>query len=166
MRKTLLAAVTLAVVSAGLPVTQTAAAQDFAKAREDTDKAIDAMRKDARATKTDILSKTLGLDTNQAAAFWPVYKRYEAELTAANDDRVGVIQDLTEHLASLDDEQAKGLINRQLAYQQKRLDVVKKYKDEFLTVLPAKTVARFLQIDSRLNLLLDEAAVAQIPLVQ
>jgi len=43
---------------------------------------------------------------------------------------------------------------------------VKKYKGEFLKVLPAKTVARFLQVDSRLNVLLDLAAASQIPLVQ
>ena len=168
LKKTLLAAVALAVVSTGLAAAQTpsAAPSDAAKAREEMDKAVDALRKDARAAKADILGKTLALDTTQAAAFWPVYKQYEAELATANDDRVAIIQDLTEHLSSLSDASAKGLIDRQIAYQEKRLGVVRKYKDEFLKVLPAKTVARFLQVDSRLNALVDLAAAKQIPLVE
>jgi hypothetical protein len=118
------------------------------------------------ATKADILGKTLALDTNQAAAFWPVYKQYETELAAINGDRVTIIQDLAEHAGSLTDAMANGLIDRQIANQEKRLALVKKYKDEFLKVLPAKTVARFLQVDNRLNVLLDVAAAKQIPLVQ
>ena len=168
LKKTFLAAVALAVLSTGLAgaQTQSAAATDAAKAREEMDKAVDAMRKDARATKADILGKTLALDSTQAAAFWPVYKQYEAELASVNNDRVAIIQDLTEHFSSLTDTKAQGLIERQIAFQEKRLAVVKKYKDEFLKVLPAKTVARFLQVDSRLNVLLDLAAASQIPLVQ
>ena len=168
LKKTLLAAVALAVVSTGLAAAQTPAAapSDAAKAREEMDKAVDALRKDARATKADILGKTLALDTTQAAAFWPVYKQYEAELATVNDERVGIIQDLTEHFSSLNDTTAKGLIDRQIAFQEKRLALVKKYKDEFLKVLPAKTVARFLQVDSRLNALVDLAAAKQIPLVE
>ena len=168
LKKTLLATVALAVLSTGLAAAQTPAAApaDAAKAREDVDKAIDAMRKDARATKADILGKTLALDTTQAAAFWPVYKQYEAELATVNDDRVAIIQDLAEHFSSLNDAKAQGLIERQIAFQEKRLALVKKYKDEFLKVLPAKTVARFLQVDGRLNTLLDLAAASAIPLVQ
>ena len=79
------------------------------------------MRKDARATKADILGKTLALDSTQAAAFWPVYKQYEAELAVVNDDRVAVIQDLAEHFSSLNDAKAQGLIERQIAYQEQRL---------------------------------------------
>jgi hypothetical protein len=168
MLKKTLAAVALVVLPTGLVAAQTPAANvaDAAKAREDLDKAVEAMRKDARATKADILGKTLALDSTQAAAFWPVYKQYEAELATVNDERVAIIQDLGEHLSSMNDAKAKGLIERQIAYQEKRLALVKKYKDEFLKVLPATTVARFLQVDSRLNLLLDLAAASAIPLVQ
>jgi hypothetical protein len=168
LKKSFLAAAAAVVLSSVLARAQTPAAAppDAAKAREDVDKAIEALRKDARATKADILGKTLALDTNQAAAFWPVYKQYETELAAINGDRVTIIQDLAEHAGSLTDAMANGLIDRQIANQEKRLALVKKYKDEFLKVLPAKTVARFLQVDNRLNVLLDVAAAKQIPLVQ
>ena len=52
-----------------------------------------------------------------------------------------------------------------MAYEDKRLALTKKYKDELLKVLPAKTVARFLQVDSRLNKLVDLTIASEIPLV-
>ena len=165
MKKTLLAAVAVVVLSGGLAAAQTAA-PDAAKVRAEVDKAIETMRKDARAGKADILGKTLALNSTQAAAFWPVYKQYEAELQTINNDRVAIIQDLAEHFDTLNDANAKGLVDRQVAYEEKRLALTKKYAAEMMKVLPAKTVARFLQVDSRLNKLADLAIANEIPLVQ
>jgi hypothetical protein len=168
LKKTLLSAAAITLLSGGLASAQTAAkaAQDPAKVRAEIDKAIETIRKDARAGKADILGKTLALDSTQAAAFWPVYKQYEAELQAVGNDRLAIIQDLAEHFDTLNDAKAKALVDRQVAVEEKRLAVVKKYKDEMLKVLPAKTVARFLQVDSRLNKLADLAVASEIPLVQ
>jgi len=163
------AAVAVTMLSAGVGLAQTAQAQapaDPAKTRAEMDKAIDSLRKDVRAGKADILGKTMALDSTQAAAFWPIYKQYEAEAQTLGNERVAIIQDLAEHWNSLDDTKAKGLLERQLAFEDKRLALTKKYKDEMLKVLPAKTVARFLQVDSRLNKLVDLSIASDIPLVQ
>jgi hypothetical protein len=162
------AAVAVTMLFAGPLAAQTAAAKapaDPAQVRADIDKAVEAMRKDARAGKSDILGKTMKLDSQQAAAFWPVYKQYEAELATVNNDRLAIIQDLAEHFDSLDDAKAKGLLDRQMAFEEKKLALMKKYKDEMLKVLPAKTVARFFQVDSRLNKLAELAIASEIPLV-
>ena len=171
MKKTILsaaAAVAVTMLSAGFAAAQTATAKapaDPAKARAEMDKAVDALRGDVRAGKADILGKTMALDSKQAAAFWPVYKQYEAEAQTLGNERVAIIQDLAEHFDSLDDAKAKGLLDRQVAFEEKRLALTKKYKDEMLKVLPAKTVARFLQVDSRLNKLIDLTIASEIPLV-
>ena len=170
-RKTILstaALVAVAMLSAGAAYAQGAAAPaapDAAKVRADNDKAIETLRKDVRAGKADIMGKTMALDSTQAAAFWPIYKQYEAESQALGNERVAIVQDLVEHWNSLDDTKAKGLVERQLAFEDKRLALTKKYKDEMLKVLPAKTVARFLQVDSRLNKLIDLTLASEIPLV-
>jgi len=171
MKKTILcaaAAVAALVLFAGPLAAQTAAAKapaDPAKVRAEIDKAIETMRKDARASKADILGKTMALDSTQAAAFWPLYKQYEAELQTVNDDRLAIIQDLAEHFDSLDDAKAKALLDRQMAFEEKKLALAKKYEDEMLKALPAKTVARFFQVDSRLNKLAELAVASDIPLV-
>jgi hypothetical protein len=131
----------------------------------DVDKMIELVRKDVRADKADIVSKTMKLDASQAAAFWPVYKAYEAERQALGDQRLFVIQDLAEHFETLNDAKAKGLLDRSLAIEEQRVALERKYEGEFLKVLPAKTVARFFQVDSRLNNLINLQVSSQIPLV-
>jgi hypothetical protein len=171
MRKTILcaaAAVAAVMLFAGPLAAQTGAAKapaDPAKVRAEIDKAIETLRKDARTAKSDILGKTMELDSTQAAAFWPIYKQYEAELQTVNNDRLAIIEDLAEHFDALNDAKAKALLDRQVAFEEKKLALVKKYKDEMLKVLPAKTVARFLQVDSRLNKLAELAVASDIPLV-
>ena len=167
MRKTILcaaAAVAVMMLFAGPLAAQTAA--DPAKVRAEIDKSIETMRKDARAGKADILGKTMKLDSTQAAAFWPLYKQYEAEVQVLGNERLGIIQDLAEHFDTLDDAKVNALVNRQIALEEKKIALVKKYRDEMSKVLPAKTVARFLQVDSRLNKLAELAIASDIPLVQ
>jgi len=175
MKKTILcaaAAVAVTMLSAGFATAQTATAKPAAKApadpaqvRADVDKAIESLRKDVRAGKADILGKTMQLDATQAATFWPLYKQYQTEAQVLGDERVGIIQDLADHFDSLDDAKAKALLDRQMALEGKKLALQVKYKDEMLKVLPAKTVARFFQIDSRLNKLVELTVASEIPLV-
>ena len=170
MRKTILsaaAAVAVTMMSAGFAASQTAgkAPADPAKVRAEIEKAVEALRTDTSAGKSEILGKTMKLDSAQAAAFWPLYKQYEAELATVNNDRLAIIQDLAEHFDTLDDAKAKALLDRQVAYEEKKFALIKKYKDEMLKVLPAKTVARFFQVDSRLNKLAELAVASEIPLV-
>ena len=163
MRKIFVSVAALSLCLAGNAFAQ--AKPDAAQKRAEMDKLVELMRKDVRAQKADIVGKTMAFDAAQAAAFWPVYKAYEAELQAASDDRLAVIQDLAEHFDSINDAKAKGLLDRSFAFEQKRLAVMAKYKDEFLKVLPAKMVARFFQVDSRINNLVALEVSSQIPLV-
>ena len=70
-----------------------------------------------------------------------------------------------EHFDSLDDTKAKALLDRQMASEEKRLALQRKYMDEMLKVIPAKTVVRFLQVESRLHGLVELTVASEIPLV-
>jgi hypothetical protein len=162
----LMAAMAAMAVATGMAFAQTAAAPPTAAQKSaDLDKVIELARKDVRAQKADIVGKTMKLDAAQATAFWPVYKAYEAERQSLGNDRLAVIQDLAEHFDSLNDAKAKGLLDRSILIEEKRVALEKRYAGEFLKVLPAKTVARFFQVDSRLNNLIALELSSAIPLV-
>jgi hypothetical protein len=163
-KKTIPLAAALA-LTVGVSMASAQAESDAAKKRADLDRLVELMRKDVRAEKADIVAKTMELDADQAAAFWPVYKQYEAEAKALGDERLAVIQDLAEHFESLNDAKAKGLLERSLNVEEKRVALQRKYADEMLKVLPAKVVARFFQVDSRINNLINLEVSSQIPLV-
>jgi hypothetical protein len=131
----------------------------------DIDKLVDLLRKDVRAEKADLIAKTMNLDAAQAAAFWPVYKLYETERTALGNEKLGIIQDYADHYSEMNDAKAKGLITRSIALEEKTTALQKKYADEMMKVLPAKTVGRFFQVERRINMLLDLKLSSAIPLV-
>ena len=141
-------------------------AQSAAAPKDDLDALVALARKDVRAGKADIVAKVMKLDAAQAAAFWPLYKQYEAERQTVGDERLAVIQDFAEHYDSMNDAKAKGLLERSFGIEDKRVTVEKKYKDEMLKVLPGKVVARFFQVDRRVNNLIDLKLSSQIPLVE
>ena len=87
--------------------------------------------------KSQILGQALELDATQAAAFWPVYKKYEAELAAIGDARYAGIKDYAAHYGSLTDAKATELMNGAIGLEEKRLALIKRYAGEFKAVLPA-----------------------------
>jgi hypothetical protein len=143
---------------------QTPPAQDTKQA--DTERLIELLRKDVRAEKADIVAKTMKLDAAQAAAFWPIYKAYEVERQGLGDQRVAVIKDLAQNFDRLDDAKARILLDRAFGVTEQRMAIDRKYRDQFLKVLPAKVVTRFFQVESRLNNLIDLAISSEIPLLR
>jgi hypothetical protein len=49
--------------------------------------------------------------------------------------------------------------------EQQKTDLKRKYFKEFEKVMPANRVARFFQVDHRLDLLIDLQLAAQLPLI-
>lgn len=64
-----------------LPLASLSFAQGSAQiaSKDDLDTLVAITHKDTLAHKADIVSKNMILDGAQAAAFWPLYKQYEAE---------------------------------------------------------------------------------------
>jgi hypothetical protein len=109
-------------------------------------------------------STILELDADEAAAFWPVYKEYEADVKALGDERLAIISDYADNINTLTDEKARDLITRAIALEGKEHALKTRYLERFLAVLLAKVVARFFQVDGRINNLIDLEISSQIPL--
>ncbi len=132
---------------------------------QDTEQLIELMRKDVRAEKADIVAKTMELNAEEAALFWPVYKQYEAEAKVLGDERLAIITDYADNIDTLTDDKARDLVTRAIALEGKEHSLKERYLKEFLAVLPAKVVARFFQVEARINNLIDLELSTQIPLV-
>jgi hypothetical protein len=123
------------------------------------------VRSDIQARKSRIIGATLALDEAQSAAFWPVYQRYEAELSAILEERYAAIKDYAAHFDTLTDAKAADLTDRAIALEGKRLDLIRHYVGELRGVLPATKVGRWYQIETALNRAADLKVASEIPLV-
>src|SRR6476620_1000881 len=51
------------------------------------------LRSDVRAEKVAIITEVMGFSETEDAAFWPVYREYDAEMAKLGDERVALIAD-------------------------------------------------------------------------
>jgi pyruvate/2-oxoglutarate dehydrogenase complex dihydrolipoamide acyltransferase (E2) component len=174
MKKTLLtAALVLAASTAQAQADKPAAAPAPAPAAapaqaatSDLDKSIALMRKDMRNEKADVLAKSMQLDASQAAIFWPIYKKYEADAQKLGDEKLAILKEIAAKIDTLTDAQAVALLDRNLALEGKKLALVTKYKGEMLKAkLPGKTVVRWAQIENRLGMVIQLSIASEIPIV-
>ena len=148
--------------AAAMPaLAQNASAEDeFMRAAEES-------RTILRAERKLFLSRALELSAEEGAAFWPIYERYTDELRAAGDLRQKIILDYAASYRSksMTDETAAQLIADALKYEQRVLDVRKSYAKKMRRALSAIKLARFLQLEYRLDTVNNLVLASQIPLM-
>jgi predicted metallopeptidase len=107
----------------------------------------------------------LGLSDEEAARFWPVYDRYQKESNAIGDRLVAVIEDYSENFRQLSNEKAMQIVENYLAIETDRVAVRRAYLDDFAKVLPGRTLARFYQIENKLDAVIRYDLAATIPVL-
>ena len=73
---------------------------------------IDALKSDIRAHTRRIVEVNLPLTEKEAAVFWPIYDRYDYDMSKINYERSSIYGFYAENYRTLSDEQAKHLIRR------------------------------------------------------
>ena len=124
-------------------------------AADDYDKYIEMLRSDLRTTKTQIHTEALDLTDVEAQEFWPLQREYENELAKLGDKRLALIKDYAANYTNLQPEMAKDLVDRAFKLEEQRLSLLKKYTDKISKDVSPITAARFAQIESVLNALVD-----------
>ena len=133
----------------------------FADLNEATEEARSVMQTERRT----IVAQGLSLSADEEKAFWPIYDRYMADIKAASDLRVKVITDYAANYDSLSDATARGLLENYLKYQSNILDIRKSYVRKFRKALPEIKLARFYQIENKIDSITNFVLAREIPLV-
>jgi hypothetical protein len=127
---------------------------------------LDLLLSTIRANRRALVSVNLNLSEAEAAQFWPLYDRYQTEMNAFGDRLAALIQDYTANFRTLTNEKALQLVKDYLTIEADRIKVRRTYLDEFAKVLPGRTVARFYQIDNKMDAVIRYDLAAAIPVVE
>ena len=128
------------------------------------DSYIEKLRADVRADKVAIITEAMQFNDQESKIFWPVYRKYEADITKNNDQRLALIKSYSDKFVSMTDADAKAIIDQSLDFESRRTDVKKKYAEEFQKAgLSSLTLAKFLQLEHRLDLLVDLKVASELP---
>jgi hypothetical protein len=118
-----------------------------------------------RANRKALVAVNLGLTPEEATRFWPLYDRYQQEMNAIGDRFAAVIEEYTANFRDLSNDKAMKLMQDYLAVEADRVKVRRSYLGEFAKILPGRTVARFYQIENKMDTVLRYELAAAIPVV-
>ena len=127
---------------------------------------VELLRSDVRSQKVAIFTEMMDFTEAEDAAFWPIYRAYDVELSAINDDRVKLIADYAKNYASLNNDSADRIARGALDLEGRRHALKLKYYDRVKAGLSAKQAARFLQIENKIRTLQRFDIAEQMPLVK
>jgi len=137
----------------------------WAQDNSSIDSDIQMLRADIRADKTKIMADQMQLSDAEGKAFWPIYNDYDNELSKLNDQRVALIKEYAQNYDTLTDQQVQSLADRSFSLAKKRIDLREKYFKKISKAVSPKSAARFVQVEDRVDMLLNLQLAANIPMV-
>lgn len=127
---------------------------------------VELLRTDIRQQKVAPISGMMQFSEADDQKFWPVYREYEGELSAINDERLALIKEYAQTYEKMTDPIANRLAHAVLDLEARRNALKTKYYERLTTILPAHTAARVLQVENQILLLLDLQIAASLPVIE
>lgn len=158
MKKTLLALSAMAALCAA----SGAIAQTGGNMTDQEQLLVSQIQTDRRA----VVLKTMNLTDQEVAVFTPIYDEYQAAMKQHYTRGSELLNKYASNYDSMTDAAAKDLLKEVFEQRAERTDTLKKYAKKLSGKLPATKVLRFVQIENKLNALLDWQAAQVIPLVR
>jgi hypothetical protein len=127
---------------------------------------VELLRSDLRTQKVAVITEMMHLTESEDAAFWPVYRQYELDMSRLNDDRLRAIETYSKTYTSLTDATADSLMTTALDLEARRVAIKQQYYTKLKAAVSPVTAARALQIENQIQLLIDLQVAASLPVVE
>ena len=151
--------IALAAVAA-LGAADTTLAQAGPNSRDETELLISQIQTDKRA----VVLAAMDMTDAEVAKFTPVYDAYQAEMKGIMTRGTEVLNKFASNYETMTDDAAKSIMKDFFKVRDDRQALVKKYAKKMEKELPATKVLRWVQIENKLNALLDYEAARIVPL--
>ena len=128
--------------------------------RDDTELLISQIQTDKR---TVVLS-AMQLTDAEVAVFTPIYDKYQADMKKQYEAAAEMLNKFAANYGSMTDDAAKDIMKDWFKLRDERNDIQKKYDKQMGRDLPPTKVLQWVQIENKLNALLDVQAAAVVPI--
>lgn len=140
-----------------------AQAADYAA---DAAEQIEIVRAATAAERKIMVMKEMNLTAEEAEKFWPLYEEFRNKMRIVGDKRVRIITDYAASYSTMTNELAEELLDDYVDYLDQQQDVTKRYIKKFRAILPDRKVARYFQLEHKLDAVVDFELAARIPLME
>jgi hypothetical protein len=126
--------------------------------------ALEVTRHGVETQRRVLVSGALPLTDAEAAAFWPLYDAYEKDRRRLDERANRLVADFAAAAANLADSQATAMLNEAMKVDEERLRLRRSWMDRMAKAIPPRKLARFYQIDNKLDAVVRADVARQIPL--
>jgi hypothetical protein len=126
----------------------------------------EAVRSTIQGDRMVLINQNMALTQEEGKVFWPLYMEYQKELTKLNKRKVDFIESFAKYFEKMTDQKAKDLMEEWVDIQKDALKVKSSYIRKFGRVLPMKKVARYFQVENKLEAAVDYELAGRIPLMK
>ena len=127
---------------------------------------MDLVKEKIRSDKKLFIATNMQLTESEAKDFWPVYDAYQAQLAKLGDREIKLIEEFAANYETMSDDVAKNLLDDSLSIDSDHQKLRQSYLSKIRGVLPDKKVARYYQLASKIDAVLEYEMAKRIPLVQ
>jgi hypothetical protein len=127
---------------------------------------IELTRASIQVKRQALVTSAMDLEPKEAEAFWPLYREYRMAMATVNDRFVKLLITYLGELDALTDDSAARMTDEYLGIERDRNGVKVTYVPKFKAVMPARKVARFFQIDHKLDAVTIANLAELIPLAR
>jgi hypothetical protein len=127
---------------------------------------MDSVRDSLKAQKRAFVAVNMKLTDAEDPKFWPVYDSYQKDLDKIYERMAAMIVDYARNYDTLTDGKANQLLITNLALEGDLLKLGESYLAKFSAVLPQKKVARYYQLENKIQAVIRYDLADQIPLVK
>jgi len=126
---------------------------------------LDSMLNAAASARKQTVAANMNLTDAEAKAFWPLYDDYRAAINKIRMQEWNSLHKMMLSPDSITDKQIKTMTSSWVNLRVKEQQTSAAWLPKFAKVLPPRKVARYFQIEHRLDLLVQMAVAQEIPLV-
>jgi hypothetical protein len=119
-----------------------------------------------KAEKKAAVTEAMQLTETESQPFWNLYNEYQTKLYLVQNKRIAIIKEFSEHYESLSGEKADELWVNSMKYRQELLKLKKSYYNKFKKVVSPGKAARFMQLENKIETLIDAQLALEIPLIE
>ncbi len=141
-------------------------AEEKKSANDDATSNMEIIREKIKADKKLLVAANMDLTETEAKEFWPIYDEFQNQLTQNNERVANLIIEYAENYKIMTAETAQKLLNESLMIEEQRLALKQLYLPKFHTALSAIKVARYYQIENKIQAILHFELAEGIPLMK
>ena len=120
------------------------------------------------ANKKLQIAKYMVFTEQEDKFFWSVYADYEKEMDNVYRQKFQLLKEFQQgnEGRTITDDRANQMLDRFLGLENQMLSIKQSYLPKFRSILPGKKVARFYQIDNKLDAIVDHELAIKVVLIQ